>query len=144
MARKPQNPAEPGTGHDIEDDIKFRSYKNDGKGFAELHEGGQIMGVLVAIRDQSIRDRRTRETKTIRVYSIRSDDGLLKLGSRALLDRVFDDIMDEHGGYQVENKRYTGPGIEWIQNRMVKFIRGEDVETGEGNPMGTYEILVEE
>jgi hypothetical protein len=142
MAKPKQNPADPLSKR--EEDIKFRSYKNDGKGFTDLQVGAEIMGVLVSVRDQEITDRRTHERKIIRVYSIRGEDDLMKLGGRALLDRVFDDIMDEHGGYSVENKRYIGSGIEWVQNRMVKFIRGDDIKSADGNRMGTYEILVEE
>jgi hypothetical protein len=126
-------------------DIKFKSYKNDGKGLDELKESHEIVGVFLSVKDNEITDKRTKQRKVVRVYSIRGEDGrVMKIGSRALLDGVFDDIMDENGGFQVENNRYKGPGIDWIQNKMVKFVRGEDSKNSNGDRMGTYEIQVEE
>lgn len=127
----------------IREDGQFKSYKNEGKGFDELPEGGEIVGVFIGVKDQTITDIRTHAKKVVRVYSIRSDDGnVQKIGSRALLDGLFDDIMDDHGGFDVENSRYIGPGIEWLKNRVVKIIRGDDKKTSNGR-MGTYEFLVE-
>ncbi len=125
-------------------DTRFKSYKSDSAGFDELDEGGEITGILVSIRDQQLKDKRTKQLKTVRVYSIRTDEGQKRISGRTLLDRMADDIMDEHGGYSVENNRYSGPGYDWFCNRAVKFLRGDDTRTGEGNPLGTYEILVEE
>ena len=127
------------------EDVRFRSFKNDGKGFDDLEPGQEIVGVFVSVRDHEITDTRTKARKHIRVYSIRTaDDSVKKIGSRSILDRVFDDVMDENGGYTVENKRYSGPGINWLSGRVVKFVRGEDMKTREGNPLGTYEIQVAE
>lgn len=123
---------------------RFRSYKNDGKGFDLLEANDEITGTFIQVRDREIRDRRTKEPKTIRVYSLMTDRGLLKIGSRALLDGVFDDILDEHGGYTKNGEHYVGPGIDWLRNRLVRFTRGSDTKTSDGNPMGTYEIQVEE
>jgi hypothetical protein len=129
----------------FEGDVKFKSYKNDGSGFDEFAEGDEIMGVLLSIRDHAIKDKRTKLPKDIRVYSIRTADGSVKkIGGRTILDRMFDDIMDENGGYEVLNRRYSGPGYEYLQNRVVKLNRGDDSETSEGNPLGTYEVAVEE
>lgn len=126
--------------------ITMRTYKNDGKGFEELAEGTAITGIFVAVKEQQITDIRTKEKKTIRVYSIRDEekDELLKVGSRALLDGIFDDIMDEHGGVIVENGRWGGPGIEWIRNRHVIFTRGKNKKSRSGDVMGTYEIMVDD
>src|SRR5438105_1622403 len=144
MAKKPQ-PTIGEMKDSFAKGVRFRSYKNDGKGFHELNEATEVTGVLVSVRDHEITDKRTKLRKAIRVYSIRTaDNELLRIGSRALLDRLFDDILDEHGGYTVENKRYVGPAMDWILNKVVRFIRGEDTKTGDGNPMGTYEIQVEE
>jgi hypothetical protein len=126
-------------------DVKFRSYKNDGSGFDEFNEGDEIQGILVSIRDHQITDKRTKKPKDIRVYSIRVGDGTVKkIGGRSLLDRMFDDIMDENGGFAVENRRYSGAGYEYVQNRAIKLNRGDDTKTSEGNPLGTYEIGIEE
>jgi len=128
--------------------IKFRSFKNDGKGFDDLEQGEEITGILLGVRDQEIKDKRTKQLKMIRVYSIRVGDGesaiTKKIGSRALLDGLFDDIMDEHGGVVVMNNRYEGPGMDFIKGKMVRFIRGENRKTADNNPMGTYEIQVED
>lgn len=127
------------------DGIKFASYKNTGKGnFNKLEPGGEIAGIFVSMRYRKIKDTRTREDKVIRVYSIRTAEGVAKVSGRALLDSCFDDVMDEHGGYTIVNNTASGSGIEWITNRPVKFLRGEDTETRQGDEMGTYEILVEE
>ena len=126
-------------------DVKFKSYKNDGSGFDEFNEGQEITGILVSIRDHQITDKRTKKPKDIRVYSVRVGDGsVMKIGGRTLLDRMFDDIMDENGGFVVENRRYSGPGYDYLQNRAIKLNRGDDSETSEGNPLGTYEIGIEE
>jgi hypothetical protein len=151
MARPRKNnmsPAPPTAGEvqkGFTSDMRFRSYKNDGKGFDEFHEGDEIVGILVSIRDHQITDRRTNLPKEIRVYSIRTDDGTVKkVGGRALLDRLVDDIMDEYGGFIVENRRYSGQGYVYIQNRAIKIVRGDDSQTHDGNPLGTYEVAIEE
>ena len=145
MARKAQEPTAGEITAAFGEDLRFKSYKNDGSGFDELNEGTEIIGVFVSVRDHEITDTRTKARKHIRVYSIRTAEGqVLKIGSRSILDRVFDDLMDENGGYTVENKRYAGPGITYIQGRVVKFIRGEDTQTRDKNPLGTYEIQVAE
>ena len=126
-------------------DVKFKSYKNDGQGFDDFEENQEILGTLLSIRDHNITDRRTRLPKDVRVYSIRMADGSVKrIGGRTILDRMFDDIMDENGGYTVENRRYDGPGYKYVQGRIVKLNRGQDTETADGNPLGTYEVHVEE
>lgn len=147
MAKKQreENPSSTDLATAFGEDLRFKSYKNDGSGFDDLQPNTEIIGVFVSVRDHEITDRRTKARKPIRVYSIRSAEGqVLKIGSRSILDRVFDDLMDENGGYTVENKRYAGPGILYIQGRVVKFIRGEDTKTHENNPLGTYEIQVAE
>jgi hypothetical protein len=126
------------------EDAKFRSYKNDGKGFDEFNEGDEIVGVLLSIRDHQITDQRTGDPKDLRVYTIRTDSGTKRIGGRTILDRMFDEIMDENGGFLVENRRYTGKGYDYLQNRLIKLNRGEDTKTRNKNPLGTYEIGLEE
>jgi hypothetical protein len=127
------------------EDVKFKSYKNDGSGFDDFEIEQEIIGVLVSIRDHSITDRRTKKPKDIRVYSIRIPDGtVLKIGGRTILDRLFDDIMDENGGFDVQNRRYTGTGYDYLKDKAIKMNRGKDTRTGDGNPLGTYEVAVEE
>ena len=142
MPRKGNNPNE--VADSFATDIKFKSYKSEG--FFKFEEMEELVGTLVSIRDQTITDRRSKQPKIIRVYNIRlAEDGrMIRLGSRAMLDRMFDDIMDEHGGFNVENMRYSGPGYEFLQNRIVKVNRGEDAETVSGDELGTYEVGVEE
>jgi len=150
MAKKNQNP-KPGDVADAfrqpaeGEEVKFKSYRNDGKGFDEFNEGDEIVGILVSIRDHPITDQRSGDPKDIRVYSIRISDGtVLKIGGRTILDRMFDDIMDENGGYMVDNRRYSGKGYEYLQNRAIKMVRGDDTRTRNKNPLGTYEVMVEE
>jgi hypothetical protein len=143
----PRKPSSDNLQESFAGDTRFKSYKNTGKGdFTKLVEGEEVVGVFLSLRLRNIKDRRTKLPKQIRVYSFRGADGLIfKVGSRALLDSCFDDIMDEHGGMNLkDNVQYTGAGIDWITNRTVKIIRGTDTETTEGDDMGTYEILVEE
>jgi len=123
---------------------KYKTYKNEG--FVDFAEGQEIEGTLISIRDHSMMDRRKKILKDVRVYNIRLeyDDSLIRLAGRTMLDRMADDIMDENGGFEVENRRYSGKGYEWFINRSVKFIRGEDTQTNEGNQLGMYEILVED
>jgi hypothetical protein len=127
-------------------EIKFKSYGADRKGFYELEENSFIAGIFIGVKDQQITDIRTHLPKIIRVYSIRSQDGNIeKVGSRALLDGLFDDAMDEHGGVTVDNNRYSGPGIDWLRGKVVKIVRGEDkVNKATKSRMGMYEFLVEE
>lgn len=127
-------------------DSKFKSYKKDGTAsFDELEEGGEVTGVLIVIRNQNIIDTRSKKEKEIRVYSIKTADGSVKrISGRTLLDRCADEIMDENGGFEVENRNYKGKGYEWFINREVKFIRGDDTRTKHGDQLGTYEILVAE
>jgi hypothetical protein len=149
MPKRKGNPTSAEVGKAFESDAKFRTYKNDGQGFDDFEEGQEIIGVLVSMRDHQITDNRTHELKDIRVYSIRvavegGGDQTLKIGGRTILDRMFDEIMDEHGGYVIENRQYKGAGYDYLKNRLLKLNRGEDTRTAKGNPLGTYEIAVEE
>jgi hypothetical protein len=146
MAKRKSNPTADELQNAFEEDgVKFRKYKNDGAGFDKLEESDEITGVLVSIRDHQITDKRTKQLKDIRVYGIRTGDGTVKkIGGRALLDRMFDDIMDENGGYDVTNRRYSGPGYDAIKDKVIKINRGEDTTTSGGDPLGTYEISIEE
>lgn len=144
MAKKPRGESVEDVKNAFTSDVKFKSYKADSRGFDELEPGGEVTGILLSIRDQTIKDKRTNVMKNVRVYAIQTADEVVRISGRTLLDRMADDIMDEHGGYAVEHQRYSGPGYDWFTKRAVKFLRGDDMRTGEGNPLGTYEILVEE
>jgi hypothetical protein len=141
MAKKQNNPNDVAEG--FATDIRFKTYKSEG--FYTFAEGDELVGTLLSIRDQTIMDRRKKMEKVIRVYNIRTADGkTIKLGSRAMLDRMIDDIMDENGGFEVQNHRYSGKGYEYLQQRLIKINRGEDEETTSGDGMGSYEIGIEE
>lgn len=108
-----------------------RSFANHGDGLTTFVEGEEIRGRFLGMREKQITDKRTREKKNIRVYSIQLQNGsVAKIGSRALLDGAFDDTVDGVGG------------LEKLIGQEVSFIRGEDKKTSGGDPMGTYEIIV--
>lgn len=141
MAKKGNNPNDVAEGFAA--DVKFKMYKSEG--FYKFEAGDHFIGTLLSIRDVEIMDRRKKEEKIIRVYNFRAEDGTtIKLGSRAMLDRMFDDIMDENGGFAVENNRYSGKGYEYLQGRIIRLDRGEDIPTASGDDMGSYEVSVEE
>lgn len=146
MARKAKGSSAADVAAAFESDVKFKTYSTSE--FYKFDEGDELKGVLVSLRDHQLPDRRAKvkgTTKEVRVYSIRLEDGnIIKLAGRAVLDRNFDDIMDENGGFVVENRRYSGVGYEWLQNRLVIINRGENDETHDGNELGTYEIRIEE
>jgi hypothetical protein len=58
------------------------------------------------------------------------DGSMARIGSRALLDDAFDEVCGVYGGW------------EKLVGKDIAFNRGEDVETSEGNPLGTYTIVV--
>jgi hypothetical protein len=126
----------------MESDIKMKTYKQEA--FTKFDEGDSFQGVLVSIRDHGMKDKRTKLPKEVRVYSIRLEDGMVRISGRTILNRLIDEIMDEHGGFEVVNRNYSGLGYEFIKNRLVRFERGDNTETVDGNVLGTYEVSVEE
>jgi len=111
----------------------FRSFKRDLK-FYDIKEGAQIKGTLVSCRQQEIQDQRTKRPKTIWVYRIRLDDTdhTVQIGGRALLDQQFQDAADD----------MSGGDMTALRNIPVIINRGRDEVTRDGNPMGTYELLM--
>jgi len=106
-------------------------FSRTGEGLTSFIEGEEIRGTFIHVKEVEIKDRRTKEKKIIRVYVIKLKDGnMARIGSRALLDDAYDEVIATLGG------------MDKLQNREVSFIRGEDVSTGDGNPLGTYEIIV--
>lgn len=108
-----------------------KSFSRTGEGLTSFVEGEEIRGKFFHMKEVEIKDRRTKVKKTIRVYVLQLEDGTMaRIGSRALLDDAFDEVVSAYGG------------IENLNGKDVSFIRGEDVATGDGNPLGTYEIIV--
>lgn len=112
----------------------FRSFSSDTTGFYELNEGDSIEGIFINRRKQTIKDRRTKAMKDIWVYRIRTEEGIINLGGRALLDRQFEDALDD----------MFGGNLEALKGKRVQINRGEDGQTGDGNPIGQYELLIED
>lgn len=113
----------------------FRSFKTDTRKFYELRQGQSIAGVFLGVRTVRIKDKRTKLPKDIQVYRIRQeDDSIESVGGRAMLDQQFHDAIDELYGGNPEAAR----GARIIINR------GEDKRTSDNNPMGTYELLLED
>jgi hypothetical protein len=108
-----------------------RSFSRTGDGLTSFVEGETIRGTFVHVKEVSIKDKRTREPKTIRIYVIQLEDGsMARIGSRALLDDAFDEACGVVGGW------------EKLVGKDIAFIRGEDSETGDGNVLGTYQIIL--
>ena len=103
-----------------------------GKKFTEFVEGEEITGIFVSMEEIDIKDRKPPyETKTIRVYNLKLEDGTkARISGRALLDSAFEEIAEELGG------------ISKLEGMKISLVRGEDTENTEGNNMGTYEIIV--
>ena len=111
----------------------FKSFKSESGSFHELKELDEIEGILIAVRQQRIRDKRTKLPKDILVYRIQLDSGeLISLGGRTMLDKQMLDACDSMFGG------------DWnaMKGAEVVISRGEDVKTSEGNPLGTYEVLI--
>ena|SRR5215475_2323570 len=109
-----------------------RSFKRTGEPLTPFLEGEEIRGKFLEVRDREIRDKSTGKMKTIRVYVIELPDGTLaKIGSRALLDDAYDDVI-------------AVLGTDGLRNKQVSFIRGEDLPNtnDDMSPTGTYEIIV--
>jgi hypothetical protein len=108
-----------------------KAFSRTGEGLTSFVEGEEIKGKFIHMKEVEIKDRRTKEKKMIRVYVIEQESGeIARVGSRALLDDAFDELVSTIGG------------IEHLQGKTVSFNRGEDVQTGDGNPLGTYEIIL--
>ncbi|MCI0618933.1 hypothetical protein L0244_38665 [bacterium] len=108
-----------------------RSFSRTGEGLTSFVEGEEIRGKFIHMKEVEIKDRRTKEKKHIRVYVLQLMDGsTARIGSRALLDDAFDEVCSVYGG------------VENLSGKEISFCRGEDVATGDGNPLGTYEIIV--
>jgi hypothetical protein len=108
-----------------------RSFSRTGDSLTTFVEGETIRGAFVHVKEVTIKDKRTREPKTIRIYVMQLEDGsMARIGSRALLDDAFDEVCGVVGGW------------EKLVGKDIAFIRGEDAETSEGNPLGTYQIIL--
>jgi hypothetical protein len=108
-----------------------KRFSRTGDGLSKFVEGEEIRGIFMSMAEKTITDRRSGELKSIRIYSIKlPDTSIARIGSRRLLDDAFDEVVTEL------------KGEENLRGRDVSFIRGEDVETADHNPMGTYEIIV--
>lgn len=113
----------------------FRSFRADTTGFYELNEGETLKGVFLGRRQATIKDKRTKAMKEIWVYRLRDEEGkIINLGGRSLLDRAYDDMVDEA----------FGSSESGVKGLRMQINRGENSKTSEGNPMGTYEILIED
>lgn len=110
-----------------------RSFARRGEGLTPFVEGEEIRGKFVYMKTVEIKDRRTKERKSIRVYCLELENGdMARIGSRSLLDDAFDEVESAYHG------------MENLVGKSMSFIRGEDVQTGDDNPLGTYEIIVYE
>lgn len=105
-----------------------RSFARRGEGLTPFVEGEEIKGKFVHMKTVEIKDKRTHQLKNIRVYVMELEDGTMaRIGSRALLDDAFDEVISVYG--QIEGK-------------TISFIRGEDKDLEGNATMGTYEIIV--
>lgn len=108
-----------------------KRFARTGDGLTKFVEGEEIRGIFMSMTEKTITDRRTKDAKSIRIYTLKLQDGsTARIGSRRLLDDAFDEMVTELGGE------------EKLRGKDLSFIRGADVETADNNPMGTYEIIV--
>ncbi len=108
-----------------------KRFSRTGDGLTPFVEGEEIRGKFLHMKEKTITDKRTRELKGIRIYTLQLPDGsMARIGSRRLLDDAFDEVVSAYNG----EDNLTG--------KDISFIRGADVETSDHNPMGTYEIIV--
>src|SRR5262245_22285882 len=74
---------------------RFR-IKRSGEGLTPFPKNSEIRGRFIRVKEQVIKDRRTHEKKTIRVYSLElKDKTIARIGSRVLLDDAFDETVDQ-------------------------------------------------
>lgn len=105
-----------------------RSFARRGEGLTPFVEGEEIKGKFIHMKSVEIKDKRTHQVKSIRVYVMELEDGTVaRIGSRALLDDAFDEVISVYG--QVEGK-------------TISFLRGPDKDLENGATLGTYEIIV--
>lgn len=105
-----------------------RSFARRGEGLTPFVEGEEIKGKFIHMKTVEIKDKRSHQLKTIRVYVVELEDGnTARIGSRTLLDDAFDEVISVYGD---------------IAGKTISFIRGEDKELENGGTMGTYEIIV--
>lgn len=109
----------------------FRSFNSKSAGLFEFVEGQTIDGTFLSRRLETITDKDTQAPKQIWVYRIATSEGLLKLGGRTMLDRMFDDIIDEMFGGDETTMR----------GHKIQIIRGTDVKKDKKN-IGQYDIRI--
>jgi hypothetical protein len=103
--------------------------------FYELSANETLAGTFVSARTQTIQDRKTKTPKDIMVYRIKTDDGkIVALGGRAMLDSQFHEAVDD---------MFAG-NWDAMRGRRIIIERGDDSQTGEGNRLGTYQLMVSE
>lgn len=107
-----------------------KTFSNTGGGLTPIEIGEEIRGKFVHMKNVDITDRETRLKKPIRVYVIDTPEGRVSIGSKVLLDQLFDEVALAFGG------------IEKLTGKELVITRGEDVETAGGQSMGTFEISV--
>jgi hypothetical protein len=126
-------------GSESETKPKAKHFKPDTTSFLTMKPGQVIEGFFLGARHQTITDQRTKADKDLFVLRLRdtsNPDIIHKIPCAALMFQAWNDLVDEYGNGD-ENS-----AIESIRGKRVSILRGDDIRTKMGNPMGSYEIVV--
>ena len=107
--------------------------------FDPINPGEEIKGIFMNASKTTITDRRTKAPKEIMVYKLRdlqSSDRVYKVAGATMLDRAWEDVVDEYGNSDHETT------IKTLRGKTMSIVRGQDGETFEGNRLGSYEIII--
>lgn len=129
MAAKKKKDKYVQTGQD--DNRKGKSFKAEQLPLATLDEGDTLVGTFQGRKQMNVMNPKTKERNDVWFYRFRDKKGVgFAVSGRTMLDQAFDDCAEQSGG------------IEELVGMDLRINRGEDVETGAGNTMGSYELIV--
>lgn len=113
------------------DSRKGKSFKAEQLPLAQLDEGDTLVGTFQGRKQMNVMNPKTKERNDVWFYRFRDKNGTgFAVSGRTMLDQAFDDAAEQMGG------------IDELVGLDLRINRGDDVETGAGNTMGSYELVV--